>query len=219
MLNSKIFREEISPDNSNGRLTPPGELVMAVTSYQAQLRIESWFLKLWGKAGFQLWLAVLVATREPVSTVRVESILTLNLPMNYEETEPSIDNWHFSHLSLFSQLAVMLLLQARLDRVSFPLSCPVLVSLNHLHVGYHSDTKDILSPLEPPPSEICWKYKLCSIPGLPRRLEKLSKAPQSMDSTYSTNMWALLPDPKHLTNSMRVAWRKASSPRCLSLIS
>ena len=156
MLNSKIFREEISPDNPNGRLTPPGELVMAVTSYQAQLRIESWFLKLWGKAGFQLWLAVLVATREPVSTVRVESILTLSLPMNYEETEPSIDNWHFSHLSLFSQLAVMLLLQARLDRVSFPLSCPILVSLDHLHVGYHSDTKDILSPLEPPPSEICW---------------------------------------------------------------
>ena len=50
----------------------------------------------------------------------------------------------------------MLLLQARLDCVSFPLSCPILVSLDHLHVGYHSDTKDILSPLEPPPSEICW---------------------------------------------------------------
>ena len=48
----------------------------------------------------------------------------------------------------------------------------------------HSDTRDILSPLGPPPSEICWKYKLCSIPGLPRKLEKLSKAPQSMDSTY-----------------------------------
>ena len=67
MLNSKIFREEISPDNPNGRLTPPGELVMAV-------------------------MAVLVATREPVSTERVESILILNLPMNYEETKPSINN-------------------------------------------------------------------------------------------------------------------------------
>ena len=47
------------------------------------------------------------------------------------------------------------------------------------------------------------------------RFKKLSKAPQSMNSTYSTNMWALLPDPKHLTNSMRVVWRKASSPKCL----
>ena len=44
--------------------------------------------------------------------------------------------------------------------------------------------------------------KLCSIPGLPRKLEKLPKAPQSMDSK---NIFALLPDPKHLTNSMRVA--------------
>ena len=32
-----------------------------------------------------------MATREPVSTVRVESILILNLPMNYEETKPSIN--------------------------------------------------------------------------------------------------------------------------------
>ena len=35
MLNSKILCEEVSPGNSNRRLTP-GELVMANTSYQAQ---------------------------------------------------------------------------------------------------------------------------------------------------------------------------------------
>ena len=44
-----------------------------------------------------------------------------------------------------------------------------MLSLENLHVGYHSDTEDILSPPGPPPSEICWKYKLCSIPGLLRR--------------------------------------------------
>ena len=46
-----------------------------------------------------------------------------------------------------------------------------MLSLENHHVGYHSDTKDILSPLGSTTSEICWTYKLCSIPGLPRRSE------------------------------------------------
>jgi len=191
---------------------------------------ESWFLRLWGKAGFQLWLAVLlvaVASREPVSTERVESILILGMASPFSPPSSSfswltllwpfvgpsgewvfscvrsvvvkqsadelrrnstVNNLHFSHLSLFfNNVAVMLRWGRRYRHVSDALvvlsmimngtwsasrsACcklglilfPFLLvarlcclSLDHLHVGYHSDTKDILSPPGPPPSWICW---------------------------------------------------------------
>ena len=50
---------------------------------------ESWFLKLWWKVGFQLWLAVLVAPREPVSTERVESILILGMVLPFSPPSSS----------------------------------------------------------------------------------------------------------------------------------
>ena len=78
---------------------------------------------------------------------------------------------------------------------SFSFGCPIVLSLDHIHVGYHSHTREILSPPGPP----------CSIPGLPRKLEKLSKAPQSVDSSNICVQCTLLPDPKYLTNSMWVA--------------
>ena len=100
----------------------------------------------------------------------------------------TVNNLHFSHLSLFfNNVAVMLRWGRRYRHVSDALvvlsmimngtwsasrsACcklglilfPFLLvarlcclSLDHLHVGYHSDTKDILSPPGPPPSWICW---------------------------------------------------------------
>ena len=91
MLNSKIFREEISPDNSNGRLTPPGELVMAVTSYQAQLRI-------------MVFSGRLLGLPENEFSAVSDLLLRSNLPMNYEETKPSITDISLTSRSFHNSL-------------------------------------------------------------------------------------------------------------------
>ena len=101
MLNSKILCEEILPDNSDRCLTPPGELVMAVTSYQAQLRImvpETPPLPDW------LFSGRLLGLPENEFSAVSDLLLWSNLPMNYKETKPSITDISLTSCSFHNSL-------------------------------------------------------------------------------------------------------------------
>ena len=127
MLNSKILCKEISPDISNRRLTPAGELVIVVTSAQnhgyRETKPSITEISLTSRDLGQGWPGW--------PRLQNEGLHRLPQPVLFVDSRLAISDTKSIFSGYCCKLELFLF-------VSFPFSCPIMLSLENIHYVFYS---------------------------------------------------------------------------------